>query len=169
MPAGNATITRLLRASLSPATPLAQTLLQSNTDGTYLLTLTSSLATELVISLSLGGRKLADARATVLPAPPEPSCSQVVGTDSGTLQPAESVQLTAGRAYEFYARLFDAFGNRAAESEARWVLGARLVDDAGEMQPVTRLSQSNKRCCSLSSSRSAIFEVHGQVSLPPDD
>ena len=162
--AGNGTIARRFAIGITPASPSAQGLVTSNGDGTYLLTFSSSMAANFLISLSVDSKQLATASTTVYPSEANAAHSQVWSAEFGRLEPETELILVAGRPYEFGVLLFDSFGNRASEPGREWVMQAVLTSGNGTSETVTAINQLQKR--------SGVFlsiSIQSSCCLPPKD
>ena len=122
-----------------------QSIITSNNDGTYLLTFSSSLAANFLITLKLAEREVGNASVAVAPREPDAAHSSVFSPDFGILDPGNVLTLTAGRSYEFGVLLYDVFGNTAAEDGSLWILEATLRNRDGSADFVTDLNQRTKR------------------------
>ena len=142
---GNETIGNQLQAEISPSGSFTQSLLNSNNDGTYLLTVSSSLAANYLISLKVSGVAVANASLAVAPRTADATRSLVTSPDFGTLGSEVALRLTAGRSYEFGSLLFDIFGNKAADEGKDWFLEALVTGSSGTASFVSGLDQQSKR------------------------
>lgn len=129
-----------------------QSVITSNNDGTYLLTLSSSLAAEYLVTLKLGDRAVGSASVAVAPRTADAARSLVISTDFGVLDPEAVLKLTAGRSYEFGALLFDNFGNKAVVDRSQGVFGVDVTDGSGGSAGIVRnLDQHTARYINASS------------------
>lgn len=142
---GNSLMAQQLRVDITPASVSAQALVTSNGDGTLLLTFSSSLAADFKLDLSYNGLTLASASVNVFPNAADAAGSQLLSTDFGFVDPGSALTVVAGRSYEFGVLLFDAFGNRARDSPASWVLEVSQTDGNGKATAVQTLNQRQKR------------------------
>ena len=144
--AGNDTIASLLHAEVFPSGPFVQSAISSNKDGTYLLTMSSSLAANFLVTLKLGDRAVGNASVAVAPRIADAERSLVTSLEFGVLNPEGVLRLEAGRSYEFETLLFDIFGNRAAEEGVQIILGATLANSSGIRADFVRnLDQGTRR------------------------